>query len=151
MTGARSPRTKRPEPGDRRRSARGAKARRDGRGAEVLAALWLMATGWRVLGFRLATDQGEIDLLARRGRVLAVVEVKRRRTLAEALDAVGPRQRERLRAAAAALAGRRTDLAGLAVRLDLFALGPRSLPRHLPDAWPQDAAANAWPREGGLR
>jgi putative endonuclease len=120
------------------RRARGAKARRAGRGAEVMAALWLMAKGWRVLGFRIPAAQGEIDLLARRGRVLAVVEVKRRRTIDEALGAVTGRQRARLRAAAQTLAARRPDLAGLAVRLDLIAFGPRGLPRHLPDAWPQD-------------
>lgn len=121
------------------RSARGAKARREGRGAETLAALWLMVRGWRVLGFRLETPQGEIDLLARRGGVLGVMEVKRRRTLDEALDAVTPAQRARLRAAGENLAAKRADLAGLAVRLDLIAIGPRGLPRHLPDAWPQDA------------
>lgn len=120
------------------RSARGLKARRDGRGAEALAALWLMAKGWRVLGFRLKTAEAEIDLLARRGRILAVVEVKRRRTLDEALAAVAPQQRSRLRAAGAALAARRPDLGGLAVRLDLVALGRWTRPRHLPDAWPQD-------------
>ncbi len=120
------------------RRARGAKARRDGRGAEVVAALWLMAKGWRVLAFRLPAAQGEIDLLARRGQVLAVVEVKRRRTLEEALAAVSKRQRAGLRAAAAAVAARRPDLAGLAIRLDLVAFGPRGLPRHLPDAWPHD-------------
>jgi putative endonuclease len=42
----------------------------------VVAALWLMAKGYRILGFRLATPLGEIDLLAQRGKVLAVVEVK---------------------------------------------------------------------------
>ena len=125
------------------RSARGLKARRDGRWAEATAALWLMAKGWRVIGFRLKTAEAEIDLLARRGRVLAVVEVKRRRSLDEALAAVAPQQRSRLRAAGAALAARRPDLGDLAVRLDLVALGPLAvglggLPRHLPDAWPQD-------------
>ncbi len=70
------------------RSARGAKARRDGRAAEVLAALWLMAKGYQILAFRLRTPQGEIDLLARRGPVLAVVEVKARLSLADALEAV---------------------------------------------------------------
>lgn len=120
------------------RRARGAKARRDGRAAEVLAALWLMARGWRILGFRVPAAQGEIDLLARRGGVLAVVEVKRRRTLDEALAAVTPGQRARLRAAASTLAGRRPDLGELAVRLDLMAIGRWGLPRHLADAWPQD-------------
>ncbi len=98
-----------------------------------------MAKGWRVLGMRVKTPQGEIDLLVRRGCVVAVVEVKRRRTLEEALGAVGAAQRTRLRRAGETLVARRADLAGLAVRLDLVALGPQAWPRHIPDAWPQDA------------
>ena len=122
-----------------RKQARGAKAWRDGQGVEILAALWLMARGWRVLGMRLKTPLGEIDLLARRGAVLAVVEVKRRRTLDEALAAVSLAQRERLRRAGETLAARRADLRGLSVRLDLLAIGKGGWPRHVPDAWPQDA------------
>jgi putative endonuclease len=108
----------------------------------VVAALWLIARGWRVIGFRVPSAQGEIDLLARRGRVLAVIEVKRRRSLDEALAAVAPQQRARLRAAASGLIARRADLAGLAVRLDLIALGPGGWPRHIADAWPDDGGAN---------
>ena len=128
------------------RRMRGDKARRDGAGAEVIAALWLMAKGWRILGMRLRTPQGEIDLLARRGGVLAAVEVKRRRALADALGAVGAVQRRRLRTAAETLAARRPDFAGLSVRLDLVALGAGVLPRHIPDAWPEDGPSAAWER-----
>jgi putative endonuclease len=117
------------------RSARGAAARKSGRRGEVLAALWLMAKGYRILGFRLKTPQGEIDLLALRGKVLAVVEVKRRMTLAQAAEAVTPEQRARLRRAGEALAGRRPSLRQTAVRLDLITLAPGRLPRHSPDAW----------------
>lgn len=117
------------------RRARGRAARLSGRRGEVVAALWLMAKGYRILGFRLKTPQGEIDLLAQRGRVLAVVEVKRRRSIAEALEAVGAEQRSRLRRAGAALAARRPALRDAAVRLDLIALAPGRLPRHCPDAW----------------
>lgn len=117
------------------RARRGAAARRSGRGAEVLAALWLLAKGYRILGFRLKTTQGEIDVLALRGRVLAVVEVKRRCTLAEALDAVTQPQRERLARAARALAARRRGLRSAQVRLDLFALAPGARPRHIRNAW----------------
>jgi putative endonuclease len=67
--------------------------------------------------------------------VVAVVEVKRRRTLEEALDAVTPRQRQRLLAAARQVAGRRPDLADAGVRLDLMALAPGRWPRHIRDAW----------------
>ena len=117
------------------RIGRGAAARRAGRSAAVLAAVWLMLRGYRILGFRLKTPQGEIDLLARRGRTLAVVEVKRRSSLNEALDAVSPTQRERLVRAAESLAARRRALRGLDVRLDLFVLAPGAGPRHIPGAW----------------
>jgi len=117
------------------RSARGAASRLAGRRAEVLAALWLMAKGYRILGFRLKTRQAEIDLLALRGKILAVVEVKRRSSLLAAMETVTDDQRERLRRAGAAVAAGRPRLAGAAVRLDLIALAPGKLPRHIPDAW----------------
>jgi putative endonuclease len=117
------------------RQARGRESRLSGRRAEVLAALWLMAKGYRILGFRLKTRQAEIDLLALRGKVLAVVEVKRRTTLLAALETVTFDQRDRLRRAGLALATGRPALSGAAVRLDLIALAPGRLPRHIPDAW----------------
>ena len=117
------------------RAARGAAGRLAGRRAEVLAALLLMAKGYRILGFRLKTRQAEIDLLALRGKILAVVEVKRRSSLLAAMETVTDDQRERLRRAGAAVAAGRPRLAGAAVRLDLIALAPGKLPRHIPDAW----------------
>lgn len=117
------------------RSARGAAARLSGRRAEVLAACWLMAKGYRIIGFRLAGRGGEIDVLACRRGVLAVVEVKRRTSVERALEAVHPAQRERLRRAAAAIAASRPALRGAVIRLDLFALAPGRRPRHIPDAW----------------
>ena len=117
------------------RSARGAAARRSGRRAEVVAALWLMLKGYRILGFRLVTPQAEIDLLVLRRQVLAVVEVKSRTSLAAALDAVTADQRERLRRAGASFAAARPALRNVAVRLDLIALAPGRLPIHSPDAW----------------
>lgn len=117
------------------RSRRGGLARISGRRGEVLAALLLMLKGYRILGFRLASPQGEIDLLAIKGGVLAVVEVKQRTTLETALEAVKPQQRERLRRAAASIAAGRPALKAATIRLDLIALAPGRLPRHIPDAW----------------
>ena len=118
------------------RRRQGTRARTDGRRAEWIALAWLMLKGWRILGFRLKTPQAEIDILALRGQVLAVVEVKSRASLEAALEAVSADQRERLRRAGQTLAARRPDLAGRSVRLDLVALAPGRRPRHLPDAWP---------------
>jgi putative endonuclease len=117
------------------RAARGAAARLSGRRAEVWAAAWLMAKGYRILGFRLKTPQAEIDLLAKRGAVLAVVEVKSRLSLETALETVTFDQRDRLRRAGAQLAANRPGLSACAVRVDLLALAPGKLPRHIPDAW----------------
>ena len=120
------------------RKARGVAARRDGRRKEVWAAVWLMLKGYRILGFRLKTRQGEIDLLAKRGRVLAVVEVKSRTTPIAALEAVSPTQRARLLRAGRAVMAGRPALKGLDLRLDLIAMAPRALPRHIPCAWRDD-------------
>ena len=114
---------------------RGRRAWREGRRSEWWCALWLMAKGYRILGFRVRTRQGEIDLLVRKGGVVAVVEVKRRMRLDDALQAIGTHQRRRLTAAAASLTSRRPDLAGLPIRLDLIALAPGRRPRHIHDAW----------------
>jgi putative endonuclease len=100
-----------------------------------VAALWLMAKGYRILGFRLKTPHGEIDLLAQKGPVLAVVEVKLRGTIETALEAVTWRQRQRLRRAAEAFAARRGALRDAAIRLDLMALAPGRWPCHIRDAW----------------
>lgn len=117
------------------RQKRGQAARQSGRRGEWLAAGFLLLKGYRIIGFRLATPQGEIDLLAVKGPILAVVEVKQRSALDDALEAVTPRQRERLIRAATQIAQRRPSLANTRVRLDLIALAPRRWPVHIRGAW----------------
>jgi len=106
-----------------------------GREAERLAGWWLRLKGYRIVerGFRVPS--GEIDLIARRGRTLAFVEVKARADLSSAREAITPRQRRRIARAATAFLQRRADLAALDARFDVVLLAPRRLPRHLPDAW----------------
>ena len=120
------------------RRARGTAAHLAGRRAELVAALWLMAKGYRILGLRLRGPIAEIDLLARRGRVLAAIEVKTRTTLEASLAAVGADQRLRLRRALQAHAARRPALKDAILRLDLMALAPGRFPRHIADAWNED-------------
>ena len=118
------------------RRERGGAARTAGRGAEWLAAGWLMLRGWRILGFRLKVGGAEIDILAVRGRTLAVVEVKRRRTMDAALLALSPAQHRRLVAAGHAVLRGRPSLRGHVLRIDMVALAPGRLPRHLPGVGP---------------
>ena len=112
------------------RVALGAVSHRLGHRSEWLAAAMLMARGYQVLGFRLKTRAGEIDILARRGKVLAVVEVKRRATLEAALTALGPDQYDRLLAAGRSVLRQRPSLAGHVLRIDMVALAPGRFPRH---------------------
>lgn len=113
-------------PGGRRR------AETRGRRAETLAALWLQLKGWRILDRRARTGAGEIDLVAKRGRVLAFVEVKARADLEDARAALSRRQAERLlRAGALWRARRGRSVEALAPRFDLVLVAPWRRPRHL--------------------
>jgi len=109
-----------------------------GRRAEALATWRLRLAGWRIVARNLKLPQGEIDIVARRGEVVAFVEVKTRAALATAVEAVSARQRRRIRNAAAGFLARRPDLAGLVLRFDAVVV-VGLWPRHLPDAWPDDS------------
>lgn len=106
-----------------------------GRRAETLAAWWLRLKGYRILARDLRTPVGEIDIIARRGGVLAIVEVKARDNLAAAADSLRPRQQGRIERAAGAFLASRPALARLQPRFDVILMAPGRLPRHLPDAW----------------
>lgn len=112
------------------RMALGGQAFRDGHAAEWIAAAWLMAKGYRILGFRLKTPGAEIDILAQRGGILAVVEVKRRATVEAADAALQSRQLERLRLAGDKVLRQRPGLKGLLLRIDTVTLAPGRFPRH---------------------
>ncbi|MGE0714597.1 MAG: YraN family protein [Alphaproteobacteria bacterium] len=119
-------------------TARRAAAEALGRRAETHAGWLLRLKGYRILARRWRGPAGEIDLVARRGGTLAMVEVKARPAAGAAADAVDQRSRRRLARAAAAFLGGRPDLAGLAVRFDVILVVPGRLPRHMTDAWRPD-------------
>ena len=116
-------------------SPRRRRAWRRGRTAEALCVWHLRLRGWRVLarGYRVAI--GEVDIIARRGGVIAAIEVKARASLDAASEAVSPRQRRRVARAFEHFLARQPGLAGLALRFDVMLVAPRRLPCHLPDAW----------------
>jgi putative endonuclease len=117
-----------------RTAARRAAWRR-GHWAERLCLWQLRLKGYRILARRYRTPVGEIDLIARRGGVLAAVEVKARDDLTSAGDAVGPRQQRRVARALQHFLAGRPDLARLSLRFDVMLVRPHRLPRHIADAW----------------
>ena len=92
-----------------------------------------MLRGYRILDRRCRTPHGEIDLIARRGRRLAFVEVKWRATRAEAEIALRPRQVERIRRAAQFWVGKRPGFADYDIGLDAMLVTPWRWPVHQPD------------------
>ena len=117
------------------RSSRQAAERR-GRRGELLASLILLAKGYRILGRRVRTRLGEIDLVAcSPGGVICFIEVKARAAFADAVEALMPRQQARIARAAEHFLAQRPGLRARAVRFDTITVTRGRLPRHLRDAW----------------
>ncbi|MBF0093902.1 MAG: YraN family protein [Alphaproteobacteria bacterium] len=110
-----------------------------GRSAEGWAVLALRLKGFRILARRFSIGRGagagEVDIVARRGRALAFVEVKARPSLADAAYAITPHQRRRIERGAEAFLKSHPDLAGLETRFDAVLVVRGRWPRHLADAW----------------
>jgi putative endonuclease len=104
-----------------------------GRRGETLAAWYLRLKGWRILARRVRTPRGEVDLVARRGKLVAFVEVKWRATAAERDAAIDPWRLQRVVAAAEAL-GPRFVRPGDLHRIDVLLLAPGHMPRHIINA-----------------
>lgn len=109
-------------------------AERRGRAAEWIAMIFLMCKGYRILGYRLRTPYGEVDVAAWKDNVLVVVEVKARNTYDAGAYAVTPIAQTRIARAAQELAGR-WRLTNAPIRFDLVVVGSGLLPRHERAAW----------------
>jgi len=114
---------------DRRR------AERHGHWAEAAALCFLRLKGYRLLARRYKTALGEIDLVMRRGRVTAFVEVKARGTTDDALFAVTSAQARRISGAAELWLARDPRAATGECRFDIVAVSPYLWPTHVPNAF----------------
>jgi len=112
-------------------------AEKRGRGAETLACWYLRLKGWRILARRARVPGGEVDVVARRGRTLAFVEVKARATDEAAAYSLDEWRLRRVVVAAERLAPRYMR-ANDDVRIDAVFVVPGRWPRHLADIWQGD-------------
>jgi putative endonuclease len=106
-------------------------AERKGRKGETLAMIFLMLKGYRIIARRYKTKQGEVDIIARKRDVVAMVEVKARATLSQAMDAVDHSTMRRIEAAGDIWLTKQRDYARLNIRYDLIAILPRQWPVHV--------------------
>lgn len=109
-------------------------AERRGRQAERIAGWWLRLKGWQIIGRRMRTPLGEVDLVARRGGMIAFVEVKARSSAADLDLAIDERRLARV-AAAAELLWHELARPGDDMRIDVILLAPGRAPRHLANVW----------------
>jgi len=118
------------------RKQRGSAAYKRGLWAERLAVWLLRAKLYQILGQRVRTAAGEVDIVARKGDLLIIVEVKARRSYEDVVEAVQTKQKIRLVRSAeilhAQFAEAETDLG---IRFDVIQIVPRRWPIHLRDAW----------------
>jgi putative endonuclease len=110
-------------------------AYRHGHLAEAVAAALLLAKGFRLIARRYRTPLGEIDLIVRRGRTIAFVEVKARDSREEGLVSVGRMSERRIVAAADLWLAKHPAASGFDLRYDMVVVTPWRLPAHLPDAF----------------
>ena len=105
-----------------------------GRRAETIACWWLRLKGWRILDRRARVAGGEVDIVARRGRTLAFVEVKARSGEAAAALALDRHRLKRVAVAAERLAPRYGTTFDV-IRIDAMFIVPGRWPKHLENVW----------------
>lgn len=110
-------------------------AEQRGRRAETFAAWFLRLKGYRILEIRQKTPHGEIDLIAMKGNILAIVEVKRRPTLALAQDALHNADLSRIEEAAYHYQAKQTKWDNKTIRFDAVFAAKGLRIKHVKDAW----------------
>ncbi len=119
-----------PRPGQKRIAAE-----KRGRRAEFIAAWFLRFKGYRIIERRFRTKSGEVDLIARKGDLVAMIEVKARQSLGQAHDAVGHTAQQRIISAGDYWLAKQADYARLSIRYDIIAIVPHTWPHHIKGAW----------------
>lgn len=103
-----------------------------GHKGEWYAAIYLRLKGFRIVAKRYKTKSGEVDIIARRGNLVLMVEVKARDTIDQAMNAVTPLALRRIESAGDHWLQKQKDYNVLSIRYDLIACLPKRLPVHIP-------------------
>lgn len=101
--------------------------------AETTAKLFLRCKGYAIVETRHRNAAGEIDIIAKRRKTVVFVEVKARKRKATLVDALSPRQCERITRAASLYMARLPST--YSARFDVVLITPFAWPQHIPHAW----------------
>ncbi|MCK5575243.1 MAG: YraN family protein [Sphingomonadales bacterium] len=111
------------------------KAHKKGLRAERLAVWLLRFKGYRIREVRYATPVGEVDIIATRGSLLALIEVKARQTMDDAAYAITARQKQRIERAARLWTQKNGGDQAWRMRFDAVLVAQGTFPRHMKGAW----------------
>ncbi|WP_306149325.1 MULTISPECIES: YraN family protein [unclassified Roseibium] len=121
--------------GDSHTTERRRKAHTRGLSAETYAAWYLRLTGWRILKQRYKTKAGEIDLIAKKRKTVAFIEVKARNSRQAALEAVTPASQKRIVRAAKIFVAEHPKAGFFTLRFDVMIIRPWTLPERIVNAF----------------
>lgn len=116
-------------------TSRKRKANKRGQRAEWLAAFSLRLKGYRIIARGMRTKSGEIDIIARKGNLVAIIEVKYRKNVSDALNAVSYTSQQRIANAANIWLATQRDFDSLSLRFDIIAVVPGKWPKHFAGAF----------------
>lgn len=111
------------------------RAERSGHRAETLAALYLQLKGYRILARRFKTPVGEIDLIVKRGKCIAFVEVKGRANRSTAAASIHGQNQARVVRAAQWWLQRHGQYIEHEVRFDVCLIAWYRWPHHIAHAF----------------
>lgn len=120
---------------NKNKERQGRQSWRKGLLAEYLALIFLKLKGYKILGRRLKTPVGEIDILCQKNKTLIVVEVKYRSTIEAAAHSISRRQMERLSKTVQWIMGSKYSM--MKIRFDVLFITPYKIPKHLKNVWSQ--------------
>ncbi len=95
--------------------------------------LWL--TGWRILDYRWRCPQGEVDIIAKRGKIVCFIEVKARATHEAAITSLSATQRQRISNAAGVWCAKNPKFVGGQLRFDVMSVSKWPWPKRIRNAF----------------
>lgn len=111
------------------------RAEKKGQRGEIFATWALRLKGYRILERQYRTKLGEVDIIARKGDLIAMVEVKARNSVEAALDSVTATAQRRIASAGDLWLAKQRDCARLSVRYDVICIVPGRWPVHRENVW----------------
>ena len=98
--------------------------------AEKITMLFLRLKGYQILAWRYKTYFGEIDIVAKKGKIIAIVEVKARRSDSDFEEVLRPRQMQRIKKAADFFLSRNSKFHDHQIRFDFVFVNQFFWPQH---------------------